>query len=85
MGKRKLAPLSMNSRAPQMIDHATTIGCVEVLDGSMNARTLYEVFDQVAHRRNAGDHVYQMDHHVRRYLANLLREHMPRKREAQTA
>ena len=72
---------TLNSGTPKVIDHSTTLGNVECLDGSIIPRDLVEIFDQISHRRGANEHAYLMDYEVRRYIANLLRERLPRSRK----
>jgi hypothetical protein len=62
------------------LDHQTTLGCVACLDGSMTVADLAEAFDQVSFRRNATEHAFLMDLHVRKFIASCLREHLPRRR-----
>jgi hypothetical protein len=74
--------LEMVSEGRLLLDHHVDIGMVERLDGEMSVADLVEAFGNLAYRRNADDHVYQMDKHVRRFIVNCLREHLPRRMRA---
>jgi hypothetical protein len=58
-------------------------GMIECCDGAMSVADLVHIFDGVAHRRNAADHIFKFDQDVRLFILDLLRSKLPRhKREA---
>jgi hypothetical protein len=71
----------MLSTATSTLDaghHQISIGRVERLSEDMTVRDLVEIFDQVGHRRGADAHVFLFDRGVRKFIAGLLRERLPR-------
>lgn len=53
---------------------------IEYLDESMTVRELVQTLEDFAHQR--GKHGLLLDAGVRNYLLGVLREHLPRRREA---
>jgi len=64
--------VSRNADATDAVHHLTE---------DLSVRDIVEIFDQVAHRRNAGDHAWFFDSGVRRYIQNLLRSQLRHQRE----
>jgi hypothetical protein len=58
------------------------IGQIESLTDDMRVADIVEILDQCQHRRDR--HLLELDAGVRRYLIDLLKERLPRVRQATT-
>jgi len=66
-------------RGPSNADAADKL---HFLDESMCVADLVEILDQLSHRRDIQRHALMLDRGVNAFLLGMLRERLPRQREA---